>query len=1107
MSDLIDTSENNVGVAPLPPARKRTKPTVIRPASKTQDVASTQQAPPPRPAPPAPPGARPPPAAVHRPPPPPAQRPSTEAQINKPGNDQQSLNTRNSVNGSTSPAVTKSGSVKKKLEITIVDARPMSEAGFRDMKGGLTSPSLSTGNEKSIPKPEVTGMEEQEGPPKPSRVSIIRPALKPNEIIPPPKPSRPEVGLSTQEVAPSTQQEHSESLTSKENDVPPRPMRPTIIRPQSQLHKSTDQKPSEQPPMVPQSRPKASQISTDTIDPLKLSPSPRPRSTVFSSIESNKPSSSVETKSAPVPSPRPTPRVSKDVASKPEISTDTRLELSQKTDSSTFGLQEKPQTIKPPLPEPPQRPKRPSAQPKPNPTPKQDDDFNDVGPLYAKIVKPSKKSTSDESPVSENNDITSELGSHFQVKLRSTTSVEEASPTESANKDSTNQRHSQAIDLPKPVPKPKPLSRSDSGKAKIPEAESVPEDVFNEKNSEAVLRPKSNVPTQAANNDEIKPGHISEHFLSKFEHTGSSDDSQLPSEKYVPPLPVKRPVTFIGAPQRNKVTDSCTDCTDHCNNKTGEDVKTLPEIKDHTQEKPMPVAITSQGASTPQGNSSDMKKPARPSRPSPPSGGGSPQPLHLGPSVDPTLKQQPSLSEEIKPQRPSGPSPLLPPAGGQHREEKKNDIASNIKEKPASKAAKPVVLPRRPGPGHPLYHYMSKEPHGIAVHGYTARQEDELSFKVGDTVLLVRKEDEHWLVGKFGGKEGLFPANYVQVKCPLPEENSTSGLAPSTVGNDIGACAPTNSVKGPRCKARFDFDGEGDGDLALEDGDVVQIIERVGTEWLRGEKKGRRGIFPVSFVEIIEDLPSNEALSMPVTAIADFNGQEGELSFSSGDTINVLSQVNNEWLQGEFQGKKGRFPASFVSHIPINLPEYRPYKKPQTKASGATSTIQGKQLDLIPQEQTFDQQPQEADELISDGPVLVQRSKETVKGYCRGRFDYLDPPLGDLGFKAGDRIEILEFYGEDWARGRLGKKEGMIPLNLVAEEIIEPDIIIEPEVKIEYGKVIHDFQGETENDLSLKEGDVIEMEEIADTKGNWRWGRLNGKRGMFPVIFVELLPK
>ena len=37
----------------------------------------------------------------------------------------------------------------------------------------------------------------------------------------------------------------------------------------------------------------------------------------------------------------------------------------------------------------------------------------------------------------------------------------------------------------------------------------------------------------------------------------------------------------------------------------------------------------------------------------------------------------------------------------------------------------------------------------------------------------------------------------------------------------------------------------------------------------------------------------------------------------------------------------------------------------------------------------------------------------------------------------------------------------------------------------------------------VQEGDVIEVEEIADTQGNWRWGRLNGKRGMFPAVFVE----
>lgn len=62
-------------------------------------------------------------------------------------------------------------------------------------------------------------------------------------------------------------------------------------------------------------------------------------------------------------------------------------------------------------------------------------------------------------------------------------------------------------------------------------------------------------------------------------------------------------------------------------------------------------------------------------------------------------------------------------------------------------------------------------------------------------------------------------------------------------------------------------------------------------------------------------------------------------------------------------------------------------------------------------------------------------------GYCRGISDYLDPPLGDLPFKVGDRIEILEFVGEEWARGRLGKKEGMFPLRCVAEEVIDPDIV------------------------------------------------------------------
>lgn len=36
----------------------------------------------------------------------------------------------------------------------------------------------------------------------------------------------------------------------------------------------------------------------------------------------------------------------------------------------------------------------------------------------------------------------------------------------------------------------------------------------------------------------------------------------------------------------------------------------------------------------------------------------------------------------------------------------------------------------------------------------------------------------------------------------------------------------------------------------------------------------------------------------------------------------VISQVNSEWLFGDCKGQRGLFPAAFISHVPQNLPEY-----------------------------------------------------------------------------------------------------------------------------------------------------------------------------------------
>lgn len=55
--------------------------------------------------------------------------------------------------------------------------------------------------------------------------------------------------------------------------------------------------------------------------------------------------------------------------------------------------------------------------------------------------------------------------------------------------------------------------------------------------------------------------------------------------------------------------------------------------------------------------------------------------------------------------------------------------------------------------------------------------------------------------------------------------------------------------------ARFDFEGEHSDELSFSEGDVIQLKAYVGQDWARGQMGKFIGIFPLNFVEVIEDLP------------------------------------------------------------------------------------------------------------------------------------------------------------------------------------------------------------------------------------------------------------
>ena len=154
---------------------------------------------------------------------------------------------------------------------------------------------------------------------------------------------------------------------------------------------------------------------------------------------------------------------------------------------------------------------------------------------------------------------------------------------------------------------------------------------------------------------------------------------------------------------------------------------------------------------------------------------------------------------------------------------------------------------------------------------------------------------------------------------------------------------------GPHCVAVFQFAAAGADELSLAVGDTVELVGRVGGEWLRGRLGGQEGIFPAQFVEVKVDLPAEpvggekgEAKGSWSKATFDFAGQEGELSFKvrvcctgvcmcipgllspcpqAGARIKLLCRVNEDWVEGATEeGAVGIFPASFVDNLPPDLP-------------------------------------------------------------------------------------------------------------------------------------------------------------------------------------------
>ncbi|XP_045854199.1 SH3 domain-containing protein 19 isoform X3 [Meles meles] len=299
-------------------------------------------------------------------------------------------------------------------------------------------------------------------------------------------------------------------------------------------------------------------------------------------------------------------------------------------------------------------------------------------------------------------------------------------------------------------------------------------------------------------------------------------------------------------------------------------------------------------------------------------------------------------------------------------------------------------------PNHAQKPVDSSAPHAVVLHDFPAEQADDLHLTSGEIVYLLEKIDPDWYRGRCRNQTGIFPANYVRVIIDVPEG-----------GNGKRESVSSHCVKGPRCVARFEYIGDQKDELSFSEGEIIILKEYVSEEWARGELRDRTGIFPLNFVELLEDHPTcgtnvfstkvppktkkedsgansqdNSLSGEWCEALHSFTAETSDdLSFRRGDRILILERVDSDWYKGRLRDREGIFPAVFVRPCPA-----------EAKSMSALA-LKGKKAKAL--------------------------------------YDFHGENEDELSFKAGDIITELESVDDDWMSGELMGKSGIFPKNYV----------------------------------------------------------------------------
>ncbi|XP_009949010.1 PREDICTED: sorbin and SH3 domain-containing protein 2 [Leptosomus discolor] len=236
---------------------------------------------------------------------------------------------------------------------------------------------------------------------------------------------------------------------------------------------------------------------------------------------------------------------------------------------------------------------------------------------------------------------------------------------------------------------------------------------------------------------------------------------------------------------------------------------------------------------------------------------------------------------------------------------------------------------------------------------------------------------------------------------------------------------------------------------------------------------------------------------LPAKAVYDFKAQTSkELSFKKGDTVYILRKIDQNWYEGEHHGRVGIFPISYVEK-------------------------------LFP--------PEKAQPARPPPPAQIGEIGEAI-----AKYNFSADTNVELSLRKGDRVILLKRVDQNWYEGKIPgtSRQGIFPVSYV--EVIKKnaskgvDDYPDPPIPQSYSsdrihhlsstkpqrpvlahenihsggepfQALYNYTPRNEDELELREGDVIDVMEKCDD--GWFVGTSRRTKffGTFPGNYVKRL--